>query len=337
MFKLRYLVSMALIFTLLVACSTDQQGEEGEGSEPTEDAKEEQFITIATGDSGGAFYALGGALSNIYSSIDGVTANSQSTEGSVVNLNLVEDDRAQVAFSNNSIAHYAANGTEMFEEKLENILAMADLYPMYYHLVVTESSGIESVADLKGKKIAVGPQGSGTEVNTRQLLEGWNLTYDDVDVSYISFSNAVEQMRNRTLDGAFIGAGAPTAAVMDLMTTGDVKLIPLDNEVIAQLAEEKYPFMVPGKIPAGTYTGQEEDVETLIIGTTLVVNKNLSEDVVYEMTKALYENVDQLIATHSSAEEIELENGAKNITIDIHPGAIKYFEENNVELPAHAQ
>lgn len=327
------LVVVLLLSTILAACNSSESNDEP-GSKKE---NEKTFITVATGGSGGVFFALGGALADIYKSLDGVIANAQSTKGSVVNVALINDGKADIAFSNSSIAYYASNGIAMFDKKLENVYAMAELYPMYYHLVVAKDSGINSIADIKGKKIAVGEKGSGTEVNVHQFLEGWNITYDDFDESFISFSNAVDQMKNKSIDGAFVGAGIPTSSVMELMTSGNAKLVPLDNETVKKLAEKKYPFFKPGKIPAGTYSGQDEDIETILIGTTLVVRKDLDEELAYKLTKAIYDNLDKLRDTHSAANNIKLESATDGMSIKIHPGAKKYYEENGLKIPTAAQ
>lgn len=294
---------------------------------------EKTLLTLATGDSGGTFFALGGGLSNIYSNLDGVTVNPQSTKGSEVNIDLVDRDKAQVGFSNSSIAYYGYTGTEMFEEKTENVQAMAEIYQMYYQLVVRSKSDIENVSDLKGKKIAVGEKGSGTEANVKQLLEAWGITYDDFDPSFISFSSAVDQMKNKSIDGSFIGAGLPTSSVTDLMSAGDAKIVPMEHEKIEELIEGDYPFFGTDVIPAGTYPDQDEDIETATIGTSLVVNKDLSEDLVYDLTKTLFENLDKLEDTHSIAKEIDVDKATEGMSIEIHPGAKKYFEEEGVEIP----
>lgn len=324
-----YLAVFVFMLFTLGACgqSNDEDGESGNS---------QKFLTIATGNSGGTFFALGGAMADLFGSNKDLKVNAQSTEGSVVNVNLVKDQKAEIGFTNSSIAYYAENGVEMFDSKVDNVYAMAELYPMHYHLVVLKNSGIESIDDLAGKKIAVGEKGSGTEVNVRQILEGWDLTYDDFNASFISFSNAVEQMKNKSLDGAFVGAGVPTSSVMDLLTSGDAKLVPMENEVIEKLSET-YPFMVSGEIPANSYSNQDESIETVLVGTTLVVNKDVDEDIVYDLTKTLYENLDKLTNAHSAAENIKLEKATDGMSIKLHPGALRYYEENDVPIPDHVR
>lgn len=331
-----FLVFLLLATLFLSACS-GSNGSGAGGAEPQGEGSnaqtEQTFVTIATGNSGGVFFALGGVFAELFNSIDGVVANAQSTEGSVINVSLVNEHKADIGFTNSSVSYYGANGMEMFKQKQENVYAIAELYPMYQHFVATEASGISAVPDLKGKKIAVGPKGSGTEVLTRQMLEGWGVSYDDFEPSYISFTNAVDQMKNGTLDGAFIATGIPTAAVTDLMTSVKAKLVPLEKATVEKLSET-YPFFQPGVIPAGYYPGQEEEVETLTIGTTLVVNKKLDDDLVYEITKTIYENLDRIKTAHSAGKDIVLEQApAAGKSIPLHPGAKRYYEEKGLVIP----
>lgn len=327
--KYFYVGIILTLILILAACGGDDNSSEGDS--------EEKLLTLATGDSGGTFFALGGGLANIYSDLEGYTVNSQSTKGSEVNIDLIEENKAQIGFSNTSIAYYGATGAEMFDKKTENVQGMAEIYPMYYQFVARDGSGIDSVDDIKGKKIAVGEKGSGTEANVKQLLEGWDITYEDFEPSYISFSSAVDQMKDKAVDGAFIGAGIPTSAATDLISSGDAKLIPMEHENLNALIDDKYPFFDTGKIPKGTYPDQEEDIETATINTSLVVNKDLSEDTVYELTKTLYENLDELESTHDIASEIKLKDATEGMSIKIHPGAKKYYEEEDVDIPEEVQ
>ena len=291
-----------------------------------------QFVTIATGNSGGTFFALGGAMAEIFSSTGGVIANAQSTKGSVVNVALVNEGKADIAFCNSSIAYYGVNGIEMFEQKLPNVTALAELYPMHFQFVVSKNSNINSLYDMEGHHIAVGPKGSGTEANVRMFIEGWGMDYSKFKPSFISFSNAVDQLKNRALDGAFIGAGIPTAAVMDLLTTGNFKLVSFEQEEVEAISK-RYPFFSYGKIPSNTYSNQAESVGAVMVGTSLIVNKNLSSELIYNLMASLYDNLEILGNTHSSGKNIKLENATQGMSIPIHSGSKKYLEEKGVSVP----
>lgn len=291
-----------------------------------------EFVTIATGNSGGTFFALGGAMAEVFSSVDGVIANAQSTKGSVVNIALVNDEKANLAFCNSSIAYYGVNGMEMFKEKLPNVTVLAELYPMHFQLVVSKSSGINSIYDLAGHHIAVGPHGSGTEANVRMFIEGWDMDYAKFKPSFISFSNAVDQLKNRALDGAFIGAGIPTSSIMDLLTTGNFKLVSFERENVEALSK-KYPFFSYGEVPPNTYANQPDAAGAVIVGTSLLASKSLSPDLAYKLMDALYSNLEILGNTHSSGKKIKLETATLGMSIPVHPGSKRYLEEKGIQVP----
>ncbi|MBN2827576.1 MAG: TAXI family TRAP transporter solute-binding subunit [Tissierellales bacterium] len=326
------LIMVSLIITT-VACSNNSSI-----NEKKEVQAEKEFITVVTGNSGGAFFALGGVLAQIYGTLPDIIANAQATDGSGVNISLVNDGKAQIGFSNTAQAYYAVTGTEMYSEKKhENFMSLAELYPMYFQLVVRNDSGINSISDIIGKKIAVAPQNSGTEANVRQFLEvGWSITYDDFDESFISFSNAADQLKNNALDGAFIGSGIPNSSTLDLLSTGKYYLVSFDKEGVSKVVD-KYPFFKYGIIPANTYSQITTDLGSITVGTTLIINKNVSEETAYKLTKALYENLDKLGEAHSSGKDIKLENATAGMSIKIHPGAKKYYIEKGIEIPENVQ
>ncbi|WP_372714451.1 TAXI family TRAP transporter solute-binding subunit [Ilyobacter sp.] len=320
--------SILAVFILLVAglftgCSGKKEEAAGEKSAGP------VFVTIATGGSSGAYFALGGAISNqLNQKVEGINSSVQSTGASAVNATLLGTEKVELAFAMNDVVSYAYTGTEVFQEKgkVENLRGIAAMYPNFVQLVTVEKTGIKEVSDLKGKRVGVGAPGSGTEVNARQILKAHGITYDDIKADYLSYAEAIEQMKNGAVDAAFLTSGLPNSTIMDLATTQDVKIVPIRKEAVENLAKE-YPFYASEVIPAGTYDN-EEDVETAAVQTLLVTRADLSDDLVYNITKTIFENLDALRETHSAANSIKLESVRKGMPIPLHPGAEKYFNEH---------
>ena len=214
----------------------------------------------------------------------------------------------------------------MFEGKpIDTISALGALYPETVHLVTLADSGITSYEDLKGKKVSVGAPGSGTYANAEQLLEIHGLTMDDIQPQNLDFGESTDSISSGQIDAAFVTAGYPTAAVEALNATKEVSIVPVSAEK-AEALIEKYPYYAVDNIPAGTY-GLAEDVPTVSVLAMLAVNNDLSEDLVYAMTKAIYDNTGDI--SHAKGALIKAETGLEGIGIDVHPGAQKYFDEVN--------
>jgi len=292
---------------------------------------QQQFITIATGGTAGTYYPLGGALTDIWNkNIPKMNASAQATGAAVANVNLLKGGNVDVIFVQNDIASYAYNGTEMFKDQAyKDLRGMVSLYNETVQLVALESSGIKSVADLKGKKVSVGAAGSGTEANARQILEAAGLTYNDIKVQYLSFAESASNLKDGNIDAAFNTAGIPTAAVQDLAVSKKMVLVPIDGQVAAKLMA-KYPFYTTQVVPAGTYKDQNQNVTTVAVKSMLAVSSKLSADLVYQMLATMYDNVDRLIAAHSQGRNVKIETGLEGMSIPLHPGAEKYFKEKGV-------
>jgi TRAP transporter TAXI family solute receptor len=316
---------LLVLFLVGILTGCGEKKEEAAG----EKKAEKVFVTIATGGSSGAYFALGGAISNqLNQKMEGVNSSVQSTGASAVNATLIGTKKAELAFAMNDVVSYAYTGTEVFKEKgkVENLRGVAALYPNFVQLITVEKTGIKEVADLKGKRVGVGAPGSGTEVNARQILKAYDMTYDDVKADYLSYAEAIEQMKNGAVDAAFLTSGLPNSTIMDLSTTQDVRIIPIRKEAVEKLAAD-YPFYASEVIPAGTYDN-EEDVETAAVQTLLVTREDLSEELVYNITKTIFENLDSLRETHSAANSISIDSVLKGMPIPLHPGAEKYFNEH---------
>jgi hypothetical protein len=321
-----------LTLSLMVGCSP--AAEEPAGEEPGDAPAEEVFLSVATGGTGGTYYPLGGAIAKIFNeNIEGVTANAQSTGASAENVNLVAQGEAELAFVQNDVTYYAWTGTETFDgqEPITNIRGMAMLYPEVIQVIATADSGIETIEDLAGMKVAVGAPGSGTEVNARQILEEYGMTYDDLGkADYLSFNEAADQLKNKQVDAAFVTGALPTSAVTEVTQTADIVVVAMDGAKIATLAE-KYPFYTEVSIPGDTYNGMTGDVTSAAVMAMLIVPEDLSEDLVYNMTKSMFEQRQVIIDTHARGNDIKLETALAGMPIDLHAGAQKYYDEQGIE------
>lgn len=321
---MRSKLSLLIVVLLIVSIGTVF------ASGRAESAAEPARLAVATGGTAGTYFPLGGAFANIVSeNVDGVTANAESTGASVVNVNLLNNAEVDFALIQNDVAYYAFNGVEMFSDNppLENLRGFASLYPEVIQIVVNANSGIDSVDDLRGTRVAVGAPGSGTEANARQILEMHNITYDDIRADFLSFAEAADALRDNNVDAAFVTAGLPTAAVTDVSTTHSVKIISVADGPAADLIDA-YPFYDQVVIPAGTYRNQDSDVSTVAVLAMMFVRAGLSDDLVYSVADALFSNLDAFAAAHSRGGNLTLETATNGMPIDIHPGAARYYAEN---------
>ena len=266
--------------------------------------EKEQFINIATGGTAGTYYPIGGAIAEVLNK-NGMNASAQSTGASVANINMLKDKQVELAIVQNDITYYAVNGEEMFKDggKVENLKGIASLYPETCQFIVREDSGIKSITDLKGKRVAVGAAGSGAEANARQILEAYGITYDDVDEQFLSFAEGSYAIKDGTVDAAFVTAGYPTASVQDVASQNKIRLLPVGDEQIKMLSE-KYPFYTKTTIPAGTYQGFDEEVTSVSVMAILVANDKIDAALGEKLTKAIFDNVDKIAAAHSAGKNI---------------------------------
>ncbi len=312
--KVGFLAALGLSATLLLgACNSGSGGDY-------------EFISIVTGGTTGTYYSLGGTLANIISEEAGVETTAEVSQASAANMTALKDGKAEIAFVQTDIAYYATAGELMFEgDAIDSIAAIGALYPETVQLVTTADTGIASYEDLKGKKVSVGAPGSGTFANAEQLLEIHGLTMDDIDAQNLDFGESQESLQSGQIDAAFITSGTPTGAVESLNATTEVVIVPVEDAKADELIE-KYPYYAKETIPAGTY-GMAGEVPTVSVLAMLAVTKDLPDDLVYKITKAIYENTDQI--QHPKGAFIKAETALDGIDIDVHPGAQKYFDEVN--------
>ena len=331
--KFLFLSGLFLVLAMIMAACGGNTNEETGGSieenNSGSEAVKPEFISVLTGGTGGTYYPLGGSFANIISEETGIETNAETSGASAENMTTLKDGDAEIAFSQTDIAAYATEGKLMFEGgAIDNVQAIGTLYPETIQIVTTEKSGIKSVEDLKGKKVSVGAPGSGTNPNAEQILEMYGLTFEDIDKKDLSFDESTAGIQDGTIDAAFVTAGTPTGAVEGLSATEDIVIVPIDQEKIDSLIE-KYPYYVQDEVPEGTY-GLAEAVPTVAVQAMLVVSEDLSEEVVYDITKAIFENLDQV--SHAKAKLIKAENALNGVGIEVHSGAQKYFDEKGVSV-----
>lgn len=324
--KRSFLISIVMLLAmslLLVACGEEKTG----GDESESGKKDEKFMTFLTGGTGGTYYPLGGAIAKVISDETDYQPDAVSSNASADNVVELSKGNAQLAFVQTDVMSYAVEGIHAFDgEPVDNVLALGSLYPETIQIVTTPESGIKSVEDMKGKKVSVGAPGSGTYVNAEQILEIHGMTMDDIKAQNLSFDESTSGIQDGTIDAAFITAGTPTGSVEGLSATNEVLIVPIAKDKVDELVK-KYPYYASETIPAGTY-GLEEDVESVAVLAMIAVTESLSEEAVYEMTKALYENTDKI--AHDRGESITLDTALDGIGIDLHPGAEKYFKEKGL-------
>ena len=310
---------LAVVFSAALLTGCGGGGQAGGGK---------TFLNIGTGGTAGTYYPIGGAIAEILNNnIEGMNASAQSTGATVANINMLKDGSVDMAIVQNDITYYAVNGTEMFtDKKVDNLKGIASLYPETCQFVTLDGSGIKTIADLKGKKVAVGAAGSGAEANARQILEAYGITYDDIDEQYLSFGEGASALKDGNVDAAFLTAGFPTAAVQDISSQNKIRLLPVDPAKADELIA-KYPFYTKTTIPAGTYQGFDEDVQTISVMAMLVVNDKVDEKLGYSITKAIFSNLDRIQAAHAVGKMISKENAEKGMSLDMNGGAKKFFDE----------
>ena len=326
---LALILSLAMVFAL-VACGGDKT-DDNQGDANTEggDTSTPVAINLATGGTSGTYYAVGGVLKTVLDSkLTLSTLNVASTGASVANVNMITDGEAQMAILQSDVINYAHEGTNSFDGAPEtNALWVAGIYNETVQILA--KPGINSVADLKGKTVCVGDVGSGTEINAWQVLGAAGLTKDDITAVNGSFQDGVDQLKDGKIDAAFTVAGAPTTAIVDYATTNTLNLVSLSDDELAAI-QEAYPFLIRDDLAAGTYTGQDADVTCVAIQATLVASEELSEDVVYEFVKAMFDNKDALTEGHAKFGFLDPEAASAGATVTMHPGAEKYYKEVGV-------
>ena len=297
------------------------------GCNGTSDVEGKKFLNIGTGGTAGTYYPIGGAIAEVLNKeIPGMSASAQSTGASVANINMLGDGEIDLATVQNDIAYYAAHGTEMFKDKkVDGLQGIASLYPETCQFVTLKSSGIKSLAELKGKRVAVGAVGSGVEANVRQILAAYGVTYSDIDAQYLSFAEGASALKDGNVDVAVLTAGYPTASVQDIASQNPVRLLPVEEKIADDLIAQ-YPFYTKTVIPAGTYAGFNEDIPSVSVMAMLVAGPTVNADLGYSITKAIFGNLDRLQAAHAVGKQITKDTAKAGMSLPMNAGAERYFD-----------
>ncbi|MBM9593960.1 TAXI family TRAP transporter solute-binding subunit [Roseitranquillus sediminis] len=288
-----------------------------------------QELSIATGGTGGVYYPYGGGLAELIGNhIDGASATAEVTGASVENMALIARQESDLAIALADTVYGAYQGTiDPFTDRpVEEARALASIYPNAVQIVTLADSGIESLEDLRGKRVSVGAPGSGTEVNAEQILTSNGITYDDIEEQRLNFNETADALRDGDIDAGFWSVGPPTSSILNLAATRDIRLIPLSEaEIEAAVGVE--PVFAPYTLQAGIYDGVEEPVPTISIPNVLVVHADMDEELAYQITRNMFEHVDELIAIHPAANDTTVDFALSSTPIPFHPGAIRYYEE----------
>ena len=289
-------------------------------------------MTMGTGGTSGTYYAFGGVLGQYIKNHAGIDVTVVSTDGSKANIQGIAAGDYQLATVQSDVMAYAWAGTRSFESdgKVNSFRVVAGLYAEAVQLV-TMNPDIKSVADLKGKAVSIGAPNSGVYFNAVDVLAAAGLTVDDINPQYLSFADSADGLKDRKIDAAFIVAGAPTAAISELCATNQAFLVPIDGAIAEKLMQDS-PFYTAYTIPANTYNGQTEAVATVTVKATLIVSANASEEAVYNLTKAIFDNTAAIANENGKGAELSVENATSGMTAPFHAGAAKYFAEKGITV-----
>lgn len=281
-------------------------------------------LRFVTGGESGTYYAFGSVIAQHATNNAGIKVTGLVGNGSQSNINELKDGTAELAFCQSDVMAYAYNGTNLFDEPIKCFSTVAALYTEQVQ-IVTLDENIKTVADLAGKKVSIGAAGSGVYFNAIDVLGAYGLTENDIEPTYQSFGDSADALKDGKIDAAFIVAGAPTTAVVDLSTTKQVYLVSLDDAHVEKLLASS-PYYSKVVITKDTYN-MPSDVTTVAVGAVVLANNDVSDDAVYALCKDIFDNAANLTESHAKYAEINLEFGASITAVPYHPGAAKYFEE----------
>ena len=327
---------LAMILVLMMSLSLVACGNSGE-EEPVR-------MRFVTGGSSGTYFAFGGNIAQHATNNAGIEVLAVEGSGSKANCQELQAGNAELAFCQSDVMAYAYEGTNLFatEGKIDNFSTVAALY-MEQVQIVTLDPNIKTVADLEGKRVSVGQAGSGVYFNAVDILTAYGL--GDVDAegkftkiigTYQSFADSANSLKDGQIDAAFIVAGAPTTAIVELATTKTTYLVELEDSCIEKLLAAS-PYYAKAVIPAGTYNGQTEDATTVAVGAVVLARNDVPEDAIYALTADIFDNAANLVSTHPKYGELSLEFGASITSVPYHAGAAKYFAEKGFTVPTLAE
>ncbi len=307
----------------------------GGGDKKAATPKVEQMFLL-TGSTGGTYFALGGSIANTWNKhlAGKVQITSQPSGASVENIKRIGKGEAHLGMAMNNIADQAWKGEgDAFKDTkaIKNFRTIGVIYPEVYQGFVAADSPVNSIADLKGKKVAIGPTGSGTAVISKDIFAEYGLQFADFKPEFAGFGDAANKFKDGHIDANFGVLSVPAAAIQDVMTARKIKMVEIKGPTFDKM-KAKYPFFSQFVIPAGTY-GNDKDVYTVSMQAALYCKADLKDDIVYELTKTFYEKSAEIAAAHAAGKYIKLEKALDGITTPLHPGAIKYYKEKGVKVP----
>ena len=313
---------VALVFALCVVLDSSNA-----------EAQKRRFISIASGWVVGVYYPLAGAISNIaHKNLADVKITVESSGASVANAKLIASGDADMAILQNDIAFYALKGTKpMFDKEVANIRGITALYQEHCQIQARKDAKIQTVKDLKGKRVCVGPLGSGTEQNAIQILEAHGMTFSDLSkVERLTAAESSDYLKDGRLDAAFYSVGVGAAALVDTAMMVDTVIVPIDTQA-AEALIKKYPFFTKAVVPKGAYKGMEADVSTVAVMAILVARAEMEEAMAYQITKVIFDNLKDIERAHAKGKEVTLESALTGMSIPLHPGAEKFFKEKGIK------
>ncbi|MCM3399190.1 TAXI family TRAP transporter solute-binding subunit [Oceanobacillus profundus] len=295
-----------------------------------------QYISIATASSGGTYYPIGVGIGNLWSeTIDGLKATGQSSAGSVENVDLLRKNEADLAILQGLIGAQAYEGTGIFEDNsYKDLRSMAVLWPNVEHFVLMNNRvKTGTIEDIAGDSFSVGPQASGTEQSTLVIMQGIELTKEDITPEYLGYDDTISAMRDGRLSGGSLPAGTPVSAIMDMYASKvNASVLEVTDAQLDQINSLSNAW-VRYVIPADTYPGESEEIHTIAQPNFIALSKEMDEDLVYELTKTMFENLEKVHEIHNSAKDVSLETALAGLPAPLHIGAYRYFEEQGVEIP----
>lgn len=321
------------IYALLLAAVMTFGASACGGSDAPQAAEQPSVVTLGAGDPSASYFAFGNLLAGYMEDMAGVTVSVVGTGGAVANVEGVNDGLYTMGMAQADTMAYAWNGDHSFADKgqMQDFRALGGLYEEAVQ-IVTLNEDIQTVADLKGHVVSVGSEGSGIYFNAMDILEAYGLSGEEIDMEYLSFTDSVKAMEAGDVDAAFMVSGAPTNAIADLAAKYDVHLVNIEGEAIDALIEA-HPYYNKHVVMAGTYEGLDKDVTTISVKATMIVSAGMSEELVYDLTAGIYDNVENVSAILSRAIEMNAENATTGVTVPFHKGAAKYFAEKGFYAP----
>lgn len=323
---LRASASLAAAALLLVACGEDGDGGGGDGGALSD-------MVMATGSTGGTYFPLGGGMAEIWSNnVDGLRVTTQSSGASVENVVLLSNGEVQLMMAVNGVAADAVDSAGAFEGEEHDFVALGNVYPEVMQVVARADAGIETIADLAGKRVALGPPGSGTEVAAQQILQAYGINPDsDIEAFSDTFGDAAGRLRDGSVDAAFAILALPAGSIIEVATSTDIVIVDITGPELDQMLSDD-PSLTALEVPAGTYPGQDEVAHTVTNWATLYGQRDLDEQQVYDIVRVLYENTGEI--GHDVANQISIDTALDGLgPVELHPGAARYYEEQGMDVP----